>query len=101
MGKGIGGVEQAIVQRRGEWLSAEVGDELVMMNADSGNYVTMSRVGARIWEMIEKPKSTDELFALLLREFDVTPETCRNDVQKFLDELVSHGAITLDTESAS
>ncbi len=89
-------MSEDIVRRKGGWLSSSVADELVMMSADTGNFVTVSRVGARVWELIEQPKSMDTLCARLMREFEVTPEACRTDVQKFLDEMVVHGAIEVD-----
>jgi hypothetical protein len=45
----------ALVRRKGDWLSAMVGDELVMMSAERGNYLGLTPVGARIWELIEEP----------------------------------------------
>ncbi len=87
----------AIVKRQGDWLSARVGEELVMMSAQTGNYVSVSRVGSRIWELIERPRTLDELCTRLGAEFDVAPAACRADVQVFLDEMVSNGAISLET----
>jgi hypothetical protein len=90
-----------IVRRNGDWLSAMVGDELVMMSAESGNYVGISPVGARVWELIERPKSLDELCGQLVREFEVTPETCRADVLRFVEEMQGHGAVALDPATAA
>jgi len=78
-----------------------VGHELVMMSAEKGNYIGLSNIGARIWEMIETPQELDAVCARLLDEYDVTPEVCRAEVQNFLDELVKHGAIALDPSPAA
>lgn len=90
-----------IVKRTGDWLSARVGDELVMMSAEKGNYIGLSEVGARIWELLETEKEIGALCAELEREFDVAPETCRSEVQDFLEELVTHGAVALDPPPAA
>ena len=87
-----------IVQRNGTWLSARVGDELVMMSVSSGNYVTISKVGARIWELVEQPRTFDALCDQLVREYEVTPEYCRESVTRFLAELEGHDAITIRHE---
>ena len=63
-----------MVRRQGDWLSARVGDELVMMSAASRHYVGLSEVGARIWELIEQPRSLDEVCARLVEEYDVAPD---------------------------
>ena len=85
-----------MVRKQDDWLAAKVGDELVMMSAEQGNYIGLSDVGSRIWELIETPRNIDDVCAQLLNEFDVTPEICRAEVETFLNELVKHGAIALD-----
>lgn len=89
-----------MISRYGDWLSAKVADELVMMSAEKGNYIGLSEVGARIWELIETPSEVDAVCARLQEEYEVTPETCRAEVQTFLNELVKHGAIALDPPPA-
>jgi hypothetical protein len=90
-----------IVRRHGDWLSAKVGDELVMMSAEKGNYVGLSEVGARIWDIIETPSDLEAVCARLQQEYDVAPDVCRAEVEIFLNELVKHGAIALDPPPAA
>ena len=90
-----------MVRRQGDWLSAKVGDELVMMSATSRHYVGLSEVGARIWELIEQPRSLDDVCAMLQGEYDVAPEVCRDEVEAFLKELMDHGAVALDPPPAA
>ncbi len=90
-----------IVRKQGDWLAAKVGEELVMMSAEKGNYIGLSEVGARVWELIAAPQDLDAICAELEREFDVTPDVCRAEVTEFLNELVKHGAVALDPPSAA
>jgi hypothetical protein len=90
-----------IVKKQGDWLAAKVGEELVMMSAEKGNYIGLSEVGTRIWELIETPQDLKVLCARLEQEFEVAPETCRSEVEEFLNELVKHGAVALDPVSAA
>ncbi len=85
-----------IVRKQGDWLVAKVGEELVMMSAEKGNYIGLSEVGTRVWELIETPRDVDDLCAQLEQEFEVAPEVCRMEVKAFLDELVKHGAVAID-----
>ena len=85
-----------MVRKPGDWHAAKVGDELVMMSAEKGNYIGLSEVGARIWELIETPQPVDAVCAQLQQEYDVTPEACRAEVETFLNELSGHGAVALD-----
>jgi hypothetical protein len=83
------------VQRNGEWLSAMMGEECAMMSIDSGNYVTLSRVGTRIWELLEPPTTVSALCERLVDEFEVPAPVCRAEVDAFLAELARHQAVTL------
>ena len=90
-----------IIRKQGDWLSAKVGDELVMMSAEKGNYIGLSEVGARIWELIETPQEIETVCVLLQEEYEVAPEVCRAEVKTFLNELVTHGAVALDPPPAA
>jgi len=86
-----------MVRRQGAWLAAKLGGELVMMSAQKGNYIGLSEVAARVWELIETPRSLDDICARLQGEFDVEPQVGRAEVESFLNELVKHGAAAIDT----
>jgi hypothetical protein len=79
--------------RKDGWLAARVGDELVMMSADSGAYLGLNEVGARVWEMIDSPRALPDICAALAAEFETTPEACQPEVEAFLSELEARGAI--------
>ena len=83
------------VARNGQWLSAKLGEECVLMSTETGNYLTLSRVGARIWELIEPATDVSELCTRLIEEFDVSPEICQAEVDSFLANLVKCRAVTL------
>lgn len=84
------------VRKQGDWLSAKVGDELVMMSAESGAYIGLTEVGTRIWELLETPQERTALYEKLQQEYDVSAEACCTEVDAFLDELEKHGAIAFD-----
>lgn len=86
----------ARISRRDDWLAASIGAELVMMSATSGRYIGLNEIGARVWEMLERPCDLDTLCARLLSEYDVEPSVCRAEVEAFVSELVASGAATID-----
>jgi hypothetical protein len=90
-----------VVRKQGDWLTAKVGDELVMMSAERGNYIALSEVGARIWELIETPQDVEAVCVRLQDEYEVAPDTCRAEVESFLNELVQHGAVAFDPPAAA
>jgi hypothetical protein len=86
-----------VIARKEGWLSARVGDEIMMMSVDRGEYIGMNDVGARIWELIETPSDVATICAALLREFEVSPETCETQVRSFVSEMEKHGTVTVYT----
>jgi hypothetical protein len=85
-----------LIERKGDWLSARVGDEIMMMSPQKGKYIGMNEVGARIWDLIEQPSDIASLCTALVQEFEVSPEACRTEVDSFLLELEKHGAVAID-----
>ena len=85
-----------MIERKGDWLSARVGDEVMMMSIEHGKYIGVNEVGARIWELIEKPSDIATVCTELQREFAVSPEDCEAEVRTFLSEMEKHGAVLFD-----
>ena len=89
-------MSKEMIHRDGDWLSTRVGDDLVMMSAAEGSYLRLSAVGARVWELLDRPCSRDDLHAVLVAEYDVAPEECRRTIDDFLATLVDRRAIRID-----
>jgi hypothetical protein len=85
-----------LIERKGDWLSARVGDEIMMMSPEHGKYIGVNEVGARIWELIETPSDVATVCEELQREFEVSPEICKAEVDSFLAEMEKHGAIVFN-----
>jgi coenzyme PQQ synthesis protein D (PqqD) len=78
---------EAVVTRAGDPLAAPVDGDLVMLDPRRGVYYGLNPIGARIWQLIEAPRSVEGLCSALQEEFDVPPEKCRADVVAFLEHL--------------
>jgi hypothetical protein len=89
-----------MVRKKGDWLIAKVGDEVVMMSRQKVHHIGITEVSARIWELIEAPQAIDAVCAQLRKEYAIPPDVCRAEVQAFLNELADHGAVALDRSSA-
>lgn len=63
-----------------------------MMHISSGQYFGISGVGSRIWALLEHPITLDELISTIVNEYVVDEQTCRNDIQKFMQSLLEQGA---------
>lgn len=88
-------LDSSVVSRGPGWLSAWVGDEHVMMSAETGTCISMSETGGRVWELIETPLSLADLLQRLAEEYSADDATLRTDVLPFLRALQEQQAITV------
>ena len=91
--------ENSIISSAKSQISSELADEAVILNLDSGIYYGLNEVGARVWELIQQPRSFNELHKTLLAEYDVPTETCQQDLAKILLDLKSASLIEVCDEA--
>jgi len=71
-------------------IASNVGGEVVILNHNKGEYYGLDEVGARVWSSLEeKPQSLDELCDAVLEDYDIDKETCLNDINALLKDLIS------------
>lgn len=88
-------LDSSVITRGEGWLSAWVGQEHVMMSADTGTCISLSETGGRIWELLEQPRDVAGLCQELAEEYEADPAVLRGDVVSFLDHLRDEQAITV------
>ncbi len=81
--------ENTTVKAIKDHVSCKLSDEVVILSFQDGTYYGLNAVGARIWELIDEPRTVKELVDSLLEGFDVERAQCESDVQAFLGEM--HG----------
>ena len=64
-----------------------VGDEVVILDLDSGTYFGLDAVGSRLWELIAGHHTVGEALETMLEEYDVTADVLDRDVFRLLGEL--------------
>ena len=84
--------------RNSNIIDGAIDDNQVMMHIEKGKYFGLNSVGKRIWELIEKPKTLDEITELLLSEYDLSAEQCKQEVSPFLEKAIGYGIILKNEE---
>ncbi|MGH7565248.1 MAG: PqqD family peptide modification chaperone [Gemmatimonadota bacterium] len=74
-------------------VSADLGEEVILLHLENGLYFGLVNVGARIWKLLEKPVRVGEIERLLLEEYDVEPEKCHEEVVSLLNKLVDQNLV--------
>src|SRR4030042_788512 len=78
----------AILRRKQDQLSSEIDGEVVMLSIENSEYYGMDKVGSHIWQLIEKPISLKQLIGILLDEYEVAEEQCKEDTVNFIEQLM-------------
>lgn len=73
--------------------SAKLGGEAVVLNPNAGQYFGLNEVAARIFDIVQEPKSFQEIEDILIREYDVERDQLRGDVAHFVEALVEQGLV--------
>lgn len=81
-------VPETLLKRKQNQLFSEIDGEVVMLSVENSEYYGMDSVGSRIWQLLENSVSFKKLIELLLDEFEVTEEQCKEDTLKFLEQLM-------------
>ena len=84
---------RSVVTAAKDQVSCDLAGEAAILNLKSGVYYGLDPVGARIWKLIQEPRSVDEIRKALLDEYDVEPERCQSDLLALLEKLLAEGLI--------
>lgn len=77
-------------------LSQRVGDELVLLDINSGMYYGLNEVGARVWQLLSEGLDVTALVDVLADEYEASHDTLEADVKKLLEDLGAKGLIAGD-----
>ncbi len=83
----------SIVVAARDQVSCELAGEAAVLNTRTGVYYGLDPVGARVWKLLQQPRSVDELRETLLSEYDVAPQRCESDLLALLEKLLAEGLI--------
>lgn len=89
-----------VLARADDVLTAEIDGEAVMMSIEEGEYYGLDETGTAIWELLETPHSLGEVLDVLRERYEVEPDVCRRDVERFLSDLLSDGTLQIVEETS-
>jgi len=82
------------VKPNSEEVAAKVMDgEAILINLSNGIYYSMDKVGAVVWELVEKNYSPEKMVAFIISRYEVETKQARGDVERLLKELVDEKLI--------
>jgi hypothetical protein len=83
----------SVVVATSEQVSCPLGEESAILNLKNSVYYGMNPVGARVWNLVQQPKSVVQLRDALLEEYEVDAERCERDLLDLLEQMRLEGLI--------
>lgn len=81
-------------------LGAGIGaDEVALLNTSRGKYYGLSGPGNRIWELLETPRTVDEICTALVNEFEVDRDRCERETRALIADLLAENLIVRSAAS--
>lgn len=78
-------------------VAGEVVDgEAVIINLGNGMYYTMDKVGAEVWQLIERRRSTKDMADEIAARYGVDRETVFGDLGSVVAELIAEGLVLVE-----
>jgi hypothetical protein len=76
------------LKRAENLLFSEIDQDKVMIDIERGAYFGLNPVAGEIWEMLDIPKTPQQVIETLLQAYEVDEETCKNETLQVLQRMV-------------
>ncbi len=76
-------------------MARRVGDEIVILDVNSGQYFGLNEVGAFIWDQLESDTARETLITAVTDAYDVGTDQAAADIDALVADLDTRGLIEL------
>ena len=76
-------------------VSCDLAGEVAILNLENGVYYGLNPVGARVWNLIQEPRTLADLRDALLGEYDVDAARLESDLRGLLAQLAEQRLIDI------
>jgi hypothetical protein len=76
-----------------EVLTSKVGEEMILLNLQTGMYHSLDPVGTRFLELLQDNSRLDAVHHALLEEFDVPTTLLESDLLKLSQDMLARGLL--------
>lgn len=90
---------QTVLVATRDQVSCELGDEAAILGMKNSVYYGLDPVGARVWRLLQEPRSVGEICEVIVNEYDVAAERCESDLVLFLQQMLREGLVEVGRPS--
>ncbi len=84
-----------------EQVSSELGGDAVILNLKTGIYHGLDAVGARIWHLLQEPRTVNDILNILIQEYEIESERCEREVVTLLQKLADVELVEVKNETTT
>jgi hypothetical protein len=79
----------------------KLGEEVAILNSQTGTYFGLDAVGSRIWCLMADGVAVDEVVSTLLTEYGVDEQRVRDDLRDLIDQLAARSLVQISNDEDS
>ncbi len=87
--------DDSVVVVSKEQISTDLVGEVAILHLKRGVYYGLNEVGARVWNLIQTPRTVMEVQDHLIAEYGVKPERCKGDLHVLLHQLMAEQLVQI------
>ncbi len=76
-------------------VACELDGGAALLDLRTSLYFSLNSVGGVLWQALQTPATLDDLVLVVADKFEVSAETCRNDVDVYLRDLAARHLISV------
>ena len=88
--------DDARIAEQDDTVVREVNGEAVLLHLGNERYYVLNAPSTRMWRVLVESSTFADAIRTLDDEFDVDVEVLRHDLERFVEELVDEGLLTID-----
>ncbi|MBZ2166320.1 PqqD family peptide modification chaperone [Methanobacterium spitsbergense] len=77
-------------------VSCDLDGEAAILNMNDGVYYGLDPIGAKIWNLIQKPRVVNDIVEIIWDEYDVDKNQCKCDIFELIKELLDNGLVKIN-----
>ncbi len=81
-------ISDSFIVNNNKFISSGFGDEMMLMNLETGDYVGLNTVSADIWRQAEKQTTAQQIIDYLLQQYDVEETVCKTEVITVMQQML-------------
>lgn len=87
--------DMTMLRRKAAVVGADVADDAILLDIDTGYFFQLNRTAAKIWAFVEAPQTLGALTEHMAASHKVDAATCRSDVTEFVADLIERGVLEI------